>query len=198
MVETSPELLSLCDPYTGYTALHWAAKVSSILWPIYKTSLSHFQHDNDHLIKSLLRFTCDINRQSNGGQGQWENDSGNNTISLSGYTPLHLAAINESQKVSTSTFINLNFFEKFDVWRVRTEHNALLSILLCLFWLSHTGYSKSALFQAFSTLMMDFKADRKIRDNSGKTATSYLKNVITSSVELKKGIAKNYVIKNYN
>ena len=51
-------------------------------------------------------------------------------------------------------------------------------------------------FQAFSTLMMDFKADRKIRDNSGKTATSYLKNVITSSVELKKGIAKNYVIKN--
>ena len=44
--------------------------------------------------------------------------------------------------------------------------------------------------------MMDFKADRKIRDNSGKTATSYLKNVITSSVELKKGIAKNYVIKN--
>ena len=28
MVETSPELLTLCDPYTGYTALHWAAKVS--------------------------------------------------------------------------------------------------------------------------------------------------------------------------
>ena len=55
---------------------------------------------------------------------------------------------------------------------------------------------KQTSFQAFSTLMMDFKADRKIRDNSGKTATSYLKNVITSSVELKKGIAKNYVIKN--
>ena len=48
-------------------------------------------------------------------------------------------------------------------------------------------------FQAFSTLMMDYKADRKIRDNSGKTATSYLKNVITSSVELKKGIAKSYI-----
>ena len=28
MVETSPDLLSLSDPYTGYTALHWAAKVS--------------------------------------------------------------------------------------------------------------------------------------------------------------------------
>ena len=68
-----------------------------------KTSMSHFQHDNDHLIKSLLRFTCDINRQSNGGQGQWENDSGNNTIFLSGYTPLHLAAINKSQKVYPPT-----------------------------------------------------------------------------------------------
>ena len=46
--------------------------------------------------------------------------------------------------------------------------------------------------QAFSTLMIDFKADRKIRDHSGKTATSYLKNVVTSTVELKKTIARNY------
>ena len=41
-------------------------------------------------------------------------------------------------------------------------------------------------FQTFSVLMMDFKADRKIRDYSGKTATSYLRNVITSGVELRK------------
>ena len=40
--------------------------------------------------------------------------------------------------------------------------------------------------------MIDFKADRKIRDHSGKTATSYLKNVVTSTVELKKTIARNY------
>ena len=40
--------------------------------------------------------------------------------------------------------------------------------------------------------MMEFKADRKIRDNSGKTATSYLKNVVTSSVELKRKIEKEY------
>ena len=67
MVEASPELLSLCDPYTGYTALHWAAKVS--LSSCLMFYICHIiQHDNDHLIKSLLRFTCDINRQSNGGQ----------------------------------------------------------------------------------------------------------------------------------
>ena len=83
-----------------------------------------------------------------------------------GYTPLHLAAINKSQKVFIYT---------------KALGNVNLNI---------------ASLQAFSTLMMDFKADRKIRDNSGKTATSYLKNVITSSVELKKGIAKNYVMKN--
>ena len=70
-------------------------------------------------------------------------------------------------------------------------------MLAVLFDFIMLSYSKGVLLQAFSTLMMDFKADRKIRDNSGKTATSYLKNVITSSVELnKKGIAKNYVIKN--
>ena len=40
--------------------------------------------------------------------------------------------------------------------------------------------------------MIDFKADRKIRDHSGKTATSYLKNVVTSTVELKKTIDRNY------
>ena len=40
--------------------------------------------------------------------------------------------------------------------------------------------------KAFSALMMDFKADRKIRDYSGKTATSYLRNVINSDLELKR------------
>ena len=69
-------------------------------------------------------------------------------------------------------------------------------MLAVLFDFIMLSYSKGELLQAFSTLMMDFKADRKIRDNSGKTATSYLKNVITSSVELKKGIAKNYINKN--
>ena len=70
------------------------------------------------------------------------------------------------------------------------------NMLAVLFDFIMLSYSKGELLQAFSTLMMDFKADRKIRDNSGKTATSYLKNVITSSVELKKGIAKNYINKN--
>ena len=60
-----------------------------------------------------------------------------NKQSHGGYTPLHVAAINKSQK-------------------------------------------------AFSALMMDFKADRKIRDFSGKTATSYLRNVIQTDVELKR------------
>ena len=60
-----------------------------------------------------------------------------NKQSHGGYTPLHVAAINKSQR-------------------------------------------------AFSTLMMDFKADRMIRDYSGKTATSYLRNVINSDLELKR------------
>ena len=30
LVAASPGLLSLADPYTGYTALHWAAKVDSV------------------------------------------------------------------------------------------------------------------------------------------------------------------------
>ena len=29
LVAASPGLLSLADPYTGYTALHWAAKVDT-------------------------------------------------------------------------------------------------------------------------------------------------------------------------
>merc|ERR1712154_402749 len=74
------------------------------------------KHDNNEMISCLLSGTSPtsphhqkmINKQSHGG-----------------YTPLHVAAINKSQK-------------------------------------------------AFSALMMDFKADRKIRDFSGKTATSYL------------------------
>ena len=60
-----------------------------------------------------------------------------NKQSHGGYTPLHVAAINKSQK-------------------------------------------------AFSALMMDFNADRKIRDFSGKTATSYLRNVIMSDLDLKR------------
>lgn len=64
-----------------------------------------------------------------------------NKQSHGGYTPLHVAAINKSQK-------------------------------------------------AFSALMMDFKADRKIRDFSGKTATSYLRNVIQTDVELKRKTIK--------
>merc|ERR1711915_119206 len=51
----------------------------------------------------------------------------------------------------------------------------------------YTGYT--ALHwaaKAFSVLMMDFKADRMIRDFSGKTPTSYLRSVITSNVELRK------------
>jgi len=109
LVLSSPQLLCVADPYTGYTALHWAAK-----------------HDNDIFLTLLLDMdgmagnTMNINIQSNGG-----------------YTPLHMAAINKSHK-------------------------------------------------AFSVLMMDFKADRKIRDNSGKTATSYLRRVITSGVELRR------------
>ena len=68
MVETSPDLLSLSDPYTGYTALHWAAKVSYKYYPhLFRRIFFILQHDNDHLIKSLLKFTCDINRQSHGG-----------------------------------------------------------------------------------------------------------------------------------
>ena len=31
LVAASPGLLSLADPYTGYTALHWAAKVETTL-----------------------------------------------------------------------------------------------------------------------------------------------------------------------
>jgi len=108
MVEKYPDLVATSDPYTGYSALHWAAK-----------------HDNDEMISSLMSASSSlglgvINRQSHGG-----------------YTPLHVAAINKSQR-------------------------------------------------AFSTLMMDFKADRKIRDYSGKTATSYLRNVINSDLELKR------------
>ena len=123
MVSQSPSLLTTTDPYTGYTALHWAAKVSRT--PPGVTSLSSAQHDNNEMISCLLsgpnhQHQNMVNKQSHGG-----------------YTPLHVAAINKSQK-------------------------------------------------AFSALMMDFKADRKIRDFSGKTATSYLRNVIQTDVELKR------------
>ena len=88
------------------------------------------QHDNDELIRSLLKdetnYQTVINKQSNGG-----------------YTPLHIAAINKAHRT-------------------------------------------------FSVLMLTYKADRNIRDHSGKTATSYLKNVITSSLELKRNLEKNY------
>ena len=84
-----------------------------------------------------------------------------NQRSHGGYTPLHLAAINKSQKVAYIYHHTRTVVSNGDV-------------------------------QAFSTLMIDFKADRKIRDHSGKTATSYLKNVVTSTVELKKTIARNY------
>ena len=86
-----------------------------------------------------------------------------NQRSHGGYTPLHLAAINKSQKVAS----------------IYHYHNTRTVV-------------SNANVQAFSTLMIDFKADRKIRDHSGKTATSYLKNVVTSTVELKKTIARNY------
>jgi len=113
MMKSTPSLLPVTDPYSGYSVIHWAAK-----------------HDNDELIRSLLKdetnYQTVINKQSNGG-----------------YTPLHIAAINKS-------------------------HNA------------------------FSVLMLTYKADRNIRDHSGKTATSYLKNVITSSLELKRNLEKNY------
>ena len=110
-------------PSTIWSALHWAAKVSQGLQSPHCWSLSS-QHDNDQMISSLMMSAgtsqAVINKQSHGG-----------------YTPLHVAAINKSQR-------------------------------------------------AFSTLMMDFKADRKIRDYSGKTATSYLRNVINSDLELKR------------
>ena len=76
-----------------------------------------------------------------------------NIQSIGGYTPLHMAAINKSHKVSM------------------------------LLGTSSITYKP---VKAFSVLMMDFKADRKIRDNSGKTATSYLRSVITSGVELRR------------
>ena len=80
----SPGLLSLADPYTGYTALHWAAKVETdlIVSILLLSSLS--QHDNEALLKRLLQYSCDVNQRSHGG-----------------YTPLHLAAINKSQKVAS-------------------------------------------------------------------------------------------------
>jgi len=105
------------------SALHWAAKVRKVLQCTDWTGDVSAQHDNDQMISSLMSASSSpgvINKQSHGG-----------------YTPLHVAAINKSQR-------------------------------------------------AFSTLMMDFKADRKIRDYSGKTATSYLRNVINSDLELKR------------
>merc|ERR1711915_491174 len=104
-----PGMLTICDPYTGYTALHWAAKHDN-------AAFLSLVHDMD----SMAGNTLNVNVQSTGG-----------------YTPLHLAAINKSHG-------------------------------------------------AFSVLMMDFKADRMIRDFSGKTPTSYLRSVITSNVELRK------------
>ena len=86
MLKSSPNLLELTDPYSGYSAIHWAAKVELLSSFILKQSL---QHDNDSLIINLLKShhhsECEVNRQSHGG-----------------YTPLHIAAINKSQKVSAS------------------------------------------------------------------------------------------------
>ena len=89
LVAASPGLLSLADPYTGYTALHWAAKVDiayivshHLNTLLLLSSLS--QHDNEALLKRLLQYSCDVNQRSHGG-----------------YTPLHLAAINKSQKVAS-------------------------------------------------------------------------------------------------
>ena len=88
LVAASPGLLSLADPYTGYTALHWAAKVDTDTVSHHLNTLlllsSLSQHDNEALLKRLLQYSCDVNQRSHGG-----------------YTPLHLAAINKSQKVAS-------------------------------------------------------------------------------------------------
>jgi len=115
LLRECPSLLTVADPYSGYTALHWAAK-----------------HDNSSLVSHIMEHA---QMMSVGNEvANWRSNGG--------YTALHIAAINQSS-------------------------------------------------QAFSVLLMDYKADRKIRDFSGKTATSYLRTVITSNLALSK-IKKKY------
>jgi len=110
LLQKEPFLLTVSDPYSGYTAMHWAAK-----------------HDNVTTLTLLMEHALML------AIGQQVL----NWRSSGGYTPLHIAAINQAS-------------------------------------------------QAFSLLMMDYKADRKIRDFSGKTATSYLRTVLTTNLALSK------------
>jgi len=110
LLQQSPSLLTVADPYSGYTALHWAAK-----------------HDNVDMVTLLMEHAAMLAVQNQ--VVNWRSNGG--------YTPLHIAAINQAS-------------------------------------------------QAFALLMMDYKADRKIRDFSGKMATSYLRTVLTTNLALSK------------
>ena len=104
LLDTAPELAGLADPYTGYTALHWAAKVGPALSTLpAKLTAAAAQHDNAGLVTRLAAGgRADINSQTHGG-----------------YTALHLAAITGSNKVTSCRWqLILNNFSKYLFWFV--------------------------------------------------------------------------------